>query len=301
MHPHLENILAEGLGLLDRRKHRDQRVLIDHAVRTGALVRILPNIYGPPAGASSLLVRARAACLADPDAVVTGLAAGVIGGWKELPQPDLIDIAVKRIHGAWPGFRQERREVPRRLTRRAECIRITTFPMTALDLAIAEGPRRIDDALRRGIELAKMREALALTPRRRGSAALRRELDLARDEPWSRLECAAHELLRTHGITGWRANRAILAGEGDVVGYGDLVFEELLLVIELDGREFHSKDGHAQRDKKRDRRFHRLGWEVLRLEGDLVFETPAEFVAVVGDIVRSRYRWGRPAPRALDR
>lgn len=301
MHPQLAHELDRAHGVLDRRKHPGLRHQVDHAVRQGLLVRVLPNIYARPDHADSLETRARAVCLSDPDAVVTGRAAAEIGGWTALGRPTALDVATPRVHDAWRGVRLERRRVPRGLVRTVDGVRITTFPLTALDLALREGPARLDDALRRGIELDRIREALTATPRRRGYAGLRRELDLVRDRPWSRLECAAHELLRGASITGWRANRAILAGPGERVGYGDLVFEDLWLVVELDGSGYHSEDGDATRDKVRDLRLARLGWEVVRLGSEVVFKTPEEFVAIVRDLVRTRQRrLPKPAGPTLD-
>lgn len=300
MHPPLATLLADGFGVLDRRLHPELRHQIDHAVRSGVLVRVLPNTYCAAGGQNSLRTRARAACLADPDAVITGLAAGVIGGWKELPEPPVPSVATPHQHPGWSGVRLERRSVPRSHTRVVEGIRITTFPMTAVDLALSEGPPRLDDALRRGIELLKIREALEATPRRPGYGRLRRELRDVRDKPWSRLECAAHVLLRQAGITGWRANRAIRASPEELVGYGDLVFDDLWLVIELDGKGDHSELWQRTRDKARDLRLARLGWEVVRLSGDVVFKTPAEFIAIVRDLLRTRARRLGPAGLTLE-
>lgn len=288
MHPRLNEALDQGHGVLDRRQHPALRHVIDHAVRAQHLVRVLPHIYARPADASTLLTRARAAWLSHPDAVVTGLAAAIIGGWDDLDEPELVSVALPRRQRPVPGFHFVERTVPRALWRRADAVRITTFPMTALDLALEFGPARLDDALRRGVEHRKLREALAATPHRRGYAALRREVDARRDTPWSPLECAAHELLRGASIDRWWANHAIYEQRDVRVGYGDLVFFDLRLVLELDGKGSHSGDGNARRDKARDLRLARLGWEVIRLDSDLVFKTPTEFVAVVKDILRTR-------------
>lgn len=301
MHLQLAAELDRAHGVLDRRKHPGLRHQVDHAVRQGLLVRVLPNVYARPADAGTLETRARAACLSDPDAVVTGRAAAEIGGWTDLGRPTALDVATPRVHDAWRGVRLERRRIPRSLVRTVDGVRITTFPLTALDLALREGPARLDDALRRGVELGRLRDALAATPGRRGYATLRRELDLVRDRPWSRLECAAHVLLRDAAITGWRANRAISAGPGDRIGYGDLVFEDLWLVVELDGVGHHSAHGDVARDRARDLRMARLGWEVLRLGSAVVFRSPEQFVAIVRDLVRTRQRrLPKPAGPTLD-
>lgn len=256
MHPQLEAALTAGLGVLDRRGHRHLRTLIDHAVRGGELVRVVPNVYARPVDAPTLATRARAVCLADPDAIITGQAAAIIGGWEDLAEPKVIEVATRRVLRARPGLRQVRRTIPAGWWRTVNGIRITTFPLTALDLALQYGTDRLDDALRRGVEPSKLRLALDALPGRRGYAALRREVEAVRDRPWSLLERRAHEVLRGAGLTGWRANRAT--------------------------------DGHTQRDKARDRRLNRLGWEVIRFESDLVLNSPEEFVAIVRDILTTR-------------
>ncbi|MDO5535829.1 MAG: DUF559 domain-containing protein [Propionibacteriaceae bacterium] len=299
MHPRLRETLDQGHGVLDRRAHPDLHHQLDNAIRCGDLVRVVPHVYAESGEASSLITRARAACLADPDAVIIGRAAAILGGWADLPEPDVVEVAAPRRNRPQPGFRFRQRRVPRSLSRRGEPgVRVTTFPMTALDLALQFGPDQLDDALRRGVDPAKLRAALEATRGRRGYELLRRQVHAVRDTPWSRLECAAHDLLRGAGVNGWVANRALYERQDVRIGYGDLVFADLMLVIELDGKEFHSEDGHARRDRARDRRLHRKGWEVIRVESDLVFHHPEEFVALVSDVVSTREAWrSRPPSR----
>lgn len=289
MHPHLEETLAT-VGIIDRRAVPALRSAVDEAVRSGRLVRVLPSIYARPAEAATLLTRARAVCTSVRDAVVTGWAAAVLGGWTDLGEPDVVDVASLTQKRPRPGFRFERRVVPRSLTKTVDGVRMTTFPATALDLAASYGDDRIDDALRRGVDPAKLRAALAACPRRRGWGGLRRVVHAVRDRPWSPLERDAHELLRGAHIGGWQANRCIYA-RGDPprpIGYGDLVFRDVKLIIELDGAEHHTAEADRARDEHRDLRLARLGWEVIRLRGSLVARRPEMFVALVRDIVRTR-------------
>ena len=282
--------LADGQGVLKRSVAGVLRPCVDRALRKGDLVAVLPGVYAERGDATRLEIRARAVMVADPEAVVTGTAAAILGGWTDLGVPAVITVASRRLRSKNPGFRFERRTVPPGLTKLADGIRVTTFPLTALDLAVEQGDDRIDDALRRGVEPAKLRQALELSGRRAGFGPLRPVMASIRDRPWSKLERLAHELLRAAGIGGWRANRAIYASYDDRLGYGDLVFYGLLLVIELDSRRHHGDEVVRARDAARDLRFAQAGWEVVRVPSWLVLKEPETFVRVVTKIVDTRRR-----------
>lgn len=291
MHPDLDAALSAGRGVMARRNHPRLKGIIDGAVRRGELTRLLPGIYARTAEARSLEIRARAARLAEPNAIVTGAAAAVLGGWAHVPPPRDITIATEGLRTTQPGYRFERRRVDPTLTRRMDGYVITARPLTALDLAVEQGDAALADALRLGVPLLDLNRALILSPGRRGFARLRTTLAMMRDRPWSPLELEAHKLLRQAHVTGWEGNRAIYDARGEeLLAYGDLVFGALGLDIELDGRHVHASA--RSRDLARDLRLARHGWQVVRVASDLVFSSPAEFVAAVRDIVRLR----RPEP-----
>lgn len=288
MDPHLVTALASGHGALARRDHPGLRGPIDTALRRGRLVALFPGVYARASEARRLAVRARAACLADPDAVVTGAAAAILAGRDNLPYPERIAVASHSLRRARPGFTFERRRIDASLVRTVDGVRLTTRALTALDLAVERGDAELDDALRRGAEPAELKRALALSAGRRGFGSLRKPVEDLRDRPWSIREREAHCLLRDAGIEGWVANRAVYDLRGEtLLGYGDLLFDGVGLVIELDGASYHP-DPAA--DAARDLRFARAGWEVVRLGEGLVRKEPAEFVAVVRDLLRTRER-----------
>ncbi|MFT3875735.1 MAG: DUF559 domain-containing protein [Propioniciclava sp.] len=301
----LTQALADGRGVVTRDAYPHLIHVIEHAARRGELVRLLPGVYVTADDAGDVRLRARAASVADPDAVITGVSAAIIGGWDGFATPDAVTVACPRQRRPQAGFAFERRVIDRAFIKRVDGIPVTTFPLTALDLAAEFGDDRIDDALRRGVDPAKLKQALAYSGKRRGFAALRPVVESVRDRPWSKLERLAHEQLRAAGVTGWRANRAIYATHDQRVGYGDLVFYDLSLIIELDSVAHHGSYDARARDTMRDRRLQRLGWEVIRVPSDLVLHHTDEFVAIVRDIVTSRASrrgetqrpddyWGRP-------
>lgn len=285
MHPTLTPALDAGRGVLRRRDHPHLVNHVDAAVRNGGLVRLLPGVYTRPPDASRVEVRARAACLADPAAVVTGDAAAFLLGWQAT-QPGVVSVATLRLRTPHPGYRWERRSIPERLSRRVDGYRVTTKAMTALDLA-AEHDDVLEFALRHGVRPDELRLALTLTPHRRGNRARRRGVRDMVSQPWSVAERRAHAALRRGRISGWQANRAVYDRHGQKLGYGDLVWEESRLIIEIDGATHRSPEGMA-RDAARDLAFARAGWEVVRVPASLVLRDPAGFAALVREVLSSR-------------
>lgn len=286
MHYTVTAALAEGHGVLARRAHPGLRNRIDAALRRGELRRVLPGIY--VAGEPTLEQRARAACLADPGAVVLGAAAAHLVGWTHPPVPESIAVAT-RIRAPQPGFRWELRRIPARLTRRLEGgVRVTSKALTALDLADEFGDEELERALRAGVPLADLTRALALTPGRRGRAALRRAVATMWTRPWSPAELRAHAALLSARIGGWEANWNIYDRWGEqLLGCGDLVFDGRRLVLEIDGAH-HLEPQQVLSDKARDLRLAREGWEVVRIGASLALDHPEDFVAIVRDVLASR-------------
>lgn len=291
MHPDLIPLVA-GTGVVSRRSHPHLRHQIDAAVKAGELVAVLPGSYARPAVAGFLVVRARAVHHRDPDAVVTGPAAAHLLGWS-VPYPQQMVVVTQRHPAPVAGIRWERRPAGRTPSRRHDGYRIASKAMIALDLCDT-----VDDALelalRHGVTREDLEATMAQSRWRAGNKARRAQLEAARDEPWSPLERAAHAHLRRGRVRGWQANRAIRDRSGELLGYGDLVFSHLHLVLELDSLEHHNH--RRLEDAARGLRCARAGWEVIRLSSQLVLRTPHEFVATVRDIVATREAH-QPSPR----
>lgn len=188
MHPRLDEALTAAGGVLLRRHHPHLKASIANAVRQRQLIRLLPGIYVRAQDATRLDVKARAACLADPNAVVTGAAAAILGGWDHLRRPEEVTVASEGLRRPQPGFRFERRRIAPELVRKVDGVRIAVRALAALDLAAEGGDFHLEDALRRGVRVADLRRALALSPGRRwfdpaggGASAARRTVVAARN------------------------------------------------------------------------------------------------------------------------
>jgi very-short-patch-repair endonuclease len=101
----------------------------------------------------------------------------------------------------------------------------------------------------------------------------------SRSEPWSAAERSLHRLLRAAGITGWEANRPIILR--DMTFYVDVIFRKLKLVIEIDGRLYHTGTEVFESDRWRQNLLILDGWLVLRFTRTMIEERPQEVIAMI--------------------
>lgn len=112
---------------------------------------------------------------------------------------------------------------------------------------------------------------------RRGKNTLKLHLKDARAGSHAESERVLARHLRQNMIVGWQANTPIYDDEG-LIGYGDAVFSAERLVIEGDGRAWHSDVQRFQRDRTRQNRLINAGWRVLRYTWADLTEDPAGVV-----------------------
>ena len=300
MKSELADALARGQGVLCRREHPDLHRHLDHCLRTGHLVQLLRGAYCRPEESEAFGVRARAVRAADPAAVLTGATAARLHGWEEVPEPTTI-TAASRVLQSREGFRFTQRRVPPRLVRTVDGVPITSRALTALDLVDMVGAGVLDDALRRGVTLDELWQALHLAGPRRGDALRRRLLEESRTEPWSEAERSAHRLMERVRETWprqartplvWRANRRVFDRDGVLVAICDIALEPCRVDIEIDGDAYHASTSARARDRTRDRRMAMLGWRVARFGAGEIRRQPDAFVAAVLTLARPRERSG---------
>lgn len=81
-------------------------------------------------------------------------------------------------------------------------------------------------------------------------------------------------------ICGWVANQPIRDQQG-LIGIGDIVFDEQRLVVEIDGRAWHSDARRFQRDRARQNRLINAGWRVLRFTWEDLTRRPDTVVRTI--------------------
>jgi very-short-patch-repair endonuclease len=153
-----------------------------------------------------------------------------------------------------------------------------------LDLCATYGGDAIDQALRtRAATLAHLHRAMELTAARVGNRTKRQLLLDSRAEPWSKAERGFHRLLRKAGITGWKANRPVVLD--DFTCYVDVIFSNLKLAIEIDGRLFHTGAEVFETDRWRQNKLVLDGWCVLRFTWTMIEEQPETVLAMVREAI----------------
>ncbi len=278
----IERLLATR-GVIARRDYPELDVTLRYLVRRGDLIRVLPGIYAARDQGTSLQTRVRAVRCFDLDAILVGTVAARLSFWPEL-QADVVECAVRHSRAPQTGFRFTRRLIPSDLVVSRSGIRCTSPALTALDLCTTLGGDAIDQALRtRATTLAQLHRAMELTAAQVGNPTKRYLLLDSRDEPWSAAERKFHRLLRDAGITGWKANRPVVLD--DFTCYVDVLFRNLNLAIEIDGRLFHTGADVFETDRSRQNQLVLDGWCVLRFTWTMIEERPETVLAMVREAI----------------
>lgn len=251
-----------------RASHPEAAGLLDRAVRTGRAVPVLPGVYVPTALRDDLDTLLHAAMLWDPDAVVVGRTAAAASFWPGLRRGPILLASPRRRQVRSPRFQFVQRSIPPEYVVTSRGIRYSAPALTVVDLCTELGPTVIDRALRaKRVTPDLLRAALSASPCRKGNIARRSQILDAAGNPWSYLERRTHHLLRRNGLHNWRGNPpVVLSGQ---LYHPDVLFDDLPLVLELEGPHHQDPDIHAN-DCLRQNDFVVAGYAVLRFVGDHV-------------------------------
>ena len=173
-------------------------------------------------------------------------------------------------------------------------IPVTSVARTLLDLGAVVHPGRVERAVDTALaqklvrfdELTTMLHRLAASGRP-GVRALRTALEgrsPADAPPASELERRFRDLLRRHGLPQ-PERQVVLGSENEIAGRVDCWFREARLVVELDGRAYHSAVLDRLEDGRRDLVLLRSGRRVLRLTWQHVVEQPLEVVTALKELL----------------
>lgn len=156
------------------------------------------------------------------------------------------------------------------------CLRLTSLPLTLIDLAAAYGDGGLRDAVERmrvPLHVEAMRLCLERHPRRRGSARVKRLLAAYDVHTRSWLERAFLTLLRAHGLPLPEVNQVVEGRERD------FSWRDRRLVVEADGRAFHGTVAAHAKDTARDNELTLAGWRPLRFSYERIVLDPAGVAA----------------------
>jgi len=301
--------LTELLRRQDQLVRRDQalaaglnRTAVDGHLRQGRWGRVLPSVYLTEHAAPDLEPRVRSRRLiraawmwAGDNAVITGVAAAVWAQYlEELPRAAPIGILVppSRRMSAQPRVCVVRAHLDRRDITSYDGIRITGAYRSAVDLA-AGGCNDLLHRMAQGnwLRPIPLQGALDRGTHRRGWTTARVAVRESVTNPHSEAERLTHRALLGAGISDWRANvELVIAGRKF---RPDLVFDDVKLIVEIDGFAYHCDRGAFERDRSRQNILTAAGWTVLRFTWRQVYENPAGVVAQIEEtrgMLRARHR-----------
>lgn len=179
-----------------------------------------------------------------------------------------------------------------------------------VEAAAVIGPRRLarvlDDLVfdrRTTYPQVSARLAEVIRPGKPGALTLARVLDERCDgsvPSGSRLERALTAALVTAGLPAPDRQMA-LPGPGAIEGLVDAAYRDCRLILEADGRRWHTRVRDLARDHARDAEAARAGWQTLRFLYEEITRDPEGVCATVADVraVRRASLVGPPRPEAL--
>jgi hypothetical protein len=274
------------------------RATISRRLSTGQWLRLYPGVYvaasTPPTGDlplwAAVLAVGHGAVLSHESAAILHGAERVNDRLVTLTAPHgshhrLPGITVHQIDDLRPAQRTTVRGLP-----------VSTAARTVVELGSRMGValvgRVADDLVRSGrTSYGAIAAVLAdlSRPGKPGIETVARMLDQRGDghvPPASELERGLFATLQAGGLP--EPERQVpLPGRGPVAGLVDGAYSDAQMVLEADGRRWHTRMDAARRDRERDAQVIRAGWVPLRFVHEQIEHEPDEVCAVVAE-TRSR-------------
>jgi hypothetical protein len=212
-------------------------------------------------------LRAEAACLLLPQAIVTGCSAAVLWGVDLVGPTDDVEVTLPPSASAHrlPGLRVRRASIPPDHRRRRSDLPVTSAAATALRVAASlpldDAVAGVDRMVVSGIVDLEPLRRLAAAARGPGSAQARKVCQLADGLAGSPQETRLRLLMRRGGLPDPVAQFRVMDGDGFVARV-DFAWPEHKVAVEYDGL-WHAEAGQFARDRRRLNRLQAAGWRVV--------------------------------------
>lgn len=266
---------------------------IDRRISSGAWLRLAPGIYALPANPPSFERQCMAAVLASPGGAISGRAAAVLHGVDGFTAARLQVTVPSGGHHENPFANVRRSDDFESTTRRH--IEVATFEQTICDLTGVLDAHRLAEV----IDLALSTRATTvdrlvgrferLRPRSRSRLQpLGRILDTRRSDayvpPATALEAALYRALDDPRIPAYE-RQPRFPWRPDSPQRPDALISSWQLIVEADGRAWHTRVDDFARDRRRDREALEHGFCVVRY-------TYEELTSAPGPVVENLRRIG---------
>lgn len=272
------------------------RGVIARRVKSGTLTRVLPQVYATDK--PDFIDLCTAVTLWKSDAVISHLTAAWLWGLVE-HEPDRVEATIDPSGSArcpqW--IRLYRRTLPTIATYRG--LRVVTIEQAFVDVAATlpkpELEQFFDASIDNQIPWRRVAGVSEVASGMNGMKALREQL--RRCCPGTRSE---PERIVARALTARNFYLELNARVGQF--YGDLVDFRARVIVEIDGRMFHSDPATFDNDRRRQNQLVLEGWLVLRYSAATVHADLDRVVEEIITVVRRRRKSigsrGRTLPRS---
>lgn len=268
---------------------------ITRRAKSGELIRVLPRIYSTEK--PEYFDLCKAVTLWKPNSVLSHTTATWLWGLTE-NEPDRVDATIDPSEQArcpeW--VRLYRRRLSATVTYRG--MRVVSMEQAFVDVAAslptAELEVFVDATLDSHIPWRRVAEVCELSTGMAGMKALREQL--RRCCPGTRSE---PERMVARALTARNFYLELNARVGPF--YGDLVDFRARVIIEIDGRSFHSAPAVFSNDRRRQNELVLQGWLVLRYSVAMVHDDLDRVVDEITAVVRRRRKSINATSRTLPR
>ena len=300
--PQLMNTIAHRWGVVTANELLDDGIsssAVRDLVRAEALVRAHSGVYRVATAPDCLESRCVAACFADSQAVITGLAAAHLWSFRHTPVPEHPEVLVG--HDRSPlarGVRIRRTNVLARedIVARDDGMRVASPPRTWFDCAVHLDDMRFEKLTEWVLDrhagvpvLWRVTRRLAARGRP-GLARVRRVMSLRGD--WQKpagsgLEVDVYRALEARGVGPLVRQYPLRLANGTLI-HPDVAVPDMRWAVEIDHVTWHGGRFDAQRDTARDRQARRIGWQVDRVTDRELRDSFGACMDELGDLILLR-------------
>ena len=270
------------------------RPTISRRLSSGAWQRVHPGVYALGGMPLTRDLELWAAVLAaGPQAVLSHESAALLHGAEGLPLTPITLTNPHGLHHRVGGVFVHQIDdlLPRHRTR-LRGMAVSTAARAVIELAATQDLERLgrvaDDLVRAGrTSYAAIAAALAdvTRPGKPGVEAAAAMLDARTDgyvPPASELERIMFATFEAGGLPA-PVRQLPLPGRGPVRGLVDGGYRDAQMVLEADGRRWHTRMEAARRDRERDAQVVRAGWVPLRFLYEQLRDDPSGVCEIVAD------------------
>jgi very-short-patch-repair endonuclease len=260
---------------------------IDGRLESGRLVAVHAGVYAVGAPRDEPVARAAAAVLScGPGAVLSHSSAATLWGMKARWEPPFeVTHTVVRVRS---GIRTHRcRTLRHRDIRRHLGIRVTSPARTLLDIAPAISTRAlaraVNDARRSGhVHVETLADLLRHCPNHPGAKLLAPYVERPAGPTRSEFEDAFLAFAAEHRLPEPLVNTTLNGGEVDAL------FPHQMVIVELDGWDFHNDRTAFETDRERDASALAAGYATVRITWERLNSAPSREAARLRQILDDR-------------